>query len=109
VYPRTLTSGDVVAFLATLPSGERPCVVVLDNAGIHISKQVRRALPSLHRLGLSLFYLPAYAPELNDVEAVFGVIKGYELPERSYVTLQGLLAAVRHAFLRYRRRLNRKR
>jgi transposase len=109
VYSRTLVSGDIVTFLKTLPSGVRPCVVVLDNVGIHVSKEVQRALPSLNRLGLSLFFLPAYAPELNEVEAVFGVIKSYELPERSYSTLPELMTAVRRAFRRYRRRLNRRR
>jgi transposase len=109
LYPRTLTSDDVIALLKMLPSSERPCVVVLDNAGIHISKAVQRALPSLTRAGLALFYLPAYSPELNDVEAVFGVIKGHELPERSYSTLPELLAAVRRAFRRYRHQLARRR
>lgn len=107
VYPRTLTSEDFIAFLRRLPSGKRPCVVVLDNVGIHLSKLVQRALPSLNRVGLSLFYLPAYSPELNEVEAVFGVIKGHELPERSYSTLQELLAAVHRAFRRYRHQLTR--
>jgi len=107
VHPRTLTSADVLALLRRLPERGRPCVVVLDNVGIHVSRQVRAALPGLARRGLTLFYLPAYSPELNDVEAVFGVLKGYLLPERSYSTLEQLLAAVRQALRRYRQRLNR--
>ncbi|EAU69840.1 hypothetical protein STIAU_5625 [Stigmatella aurantiaca DW4/3-1] len=95
LYPRTLRSDDIVK---TLPSGKHPCVVVLDNAGIHTSKAVQRALPALSRVGLSLFYLPAYSPQLNEVEPVFGVIKGHEMPERSYATLSALMAAVRRAF-----------
>jgi putative transposase len=109
MYPRTLSSDDVIALLKTLPSGTRPCVVVLDNAGIHTSKAVQQALPALSRAGLSLFYLPAYSPQLNEVEPVFGVIKGHELPERSYSTLADLLAAVRRAFRRYRHRLTTRR
>jgi transposase len=109
MYPRTLSSDDVIALLKTLPSSKHPRVVVLDNAGIHTSRAVQQALPALARAGLSLFYLPAYSPELNEVEPVFGVIKGHELPERSYSTLSDLLVAVRRAFRRYRHRLARRR
>ena len=106
VRPRTLTSRDVLQLLRTLPTPGRPCVVVLDNVGIHVSLQVRAALPELARRGLTLFFLPAYSPELNDVEPVFGVLKAHELPERSYSTLEQLLAAVRRALAHYRQHLN---
>jgi putative transposase len=109
LYPRTLRSDDILALLKTLPSGKHPCVVVLDNAGIHTSKAVQRALPALSRVGVSLFYLPAYSPQLNEVEPVFGVIKGHEMPERSYATLSALMAAVRRAFRHYRHQLTSRR
>lgn len=108
VRPRTLTSRDVLELLERLPSPARPCVVVLDNAGIHVSREVHRALPRLARRGLTLFYLPAYSPELNDVEAVFQVLKHHELPERSYTTLEQLLSAIRRGLARYRQRLLRR-
>lgn len=108
VKPRTLTSADIVKFLFALPRGDRPCVVVLDNAGIHKSTRMHRALPRLRRRGVRRFYLPAYAPELNEIEPVFGVIKGYELAERSYFTGENLASAVRRALTRYRNRLNKK-
>ena len=107
VHPRTLTSRDVLRLLERLASSTRPCVVVLDNVGIHVSRQVREHLPHLARRGLTLYYLPAYSPELNDVEAVFQVLKQYELPERSYPTLEQLLRAIRRALARYSRRLHR--
>ena len=108
VKSRTLTSADLVKFLLALPRAGRSCIVVLDNTGIHRSTYVRLALPRLRRRGVRLFYLPAYAPELNEIEPVFGVIKGHELAERSYFTGANLASAVRRALVRYRNRLNKK-
>lgn len=108
VKPRTLTSIDVLKFLFTLPVGDVPCIVVLDNVGIHISKVIKDAIPRLRRHGLRLFYLPPYSPELNDVEAVLGVIKAHVLVERSYPTLERLLTSVRRAFRSYRSHLNKR-
>jgi transposase len=105
VRPRTLTARDVVAFLRRLTASGRPCVVVLDNLGLHTARLVQRALPRLRTRGLRLFYLPAYSPELNDIEPVFGVVKAHEMPQRSYATLEALLNAVRTALRRYRQRL----
>lgn len=105
VRPRTLTAHDVVGLLRRLPCGHRPCVVVLDNVGIHVARLVQKAAHALSRKSLRLFYLPAYSPHLNDVEAVLQVVKHLELPERSYTTLNGLLTAVRRALRRYHLRL----
>ena len=105
VHPRTLTAKDVVLLLRRLPSGRCPCVVVLDNVGIHVARLVQQAVRALSGKGLHLFYLPAYSPQLNDVEAVFQVVKHYEMPERSYTTLDELVAAVQHALRRHHLRL----
>uniref|UniRef100_UPI001CDAF775 transposase n=1 Tax=Stigmatella hybrida TaxID=394097 RepID=UPI001CDAF775 len=64
---------------------------------------------ALARVGLSLVYLPAYSPQLNEVEPVFGVIKGHEMPERSYATPSALMAAARRAFRHYRHQLTSRR
>jgi putative transposase len=45
--------------------------VVLDNASLHISKATKAARPTLAKLGIYLYYLPPYSPELNEIEAVF--------------------------------------
>ncbi|WP_158621478.1 IS630 family transposase [Corallococcus aberystwythensis] len=105
VRPRTLMAHDVVRLLRRLPSGLCPCVVVLDNVGIHVAHQVQNAAHALSRQGLRLFYLPAYSPQLNDVEAGLQVVNHYELPERSYATLDDLLRAVRRALRRHHLRL----
>lgn len=77
VRAHTLSSDDVLTLLRALPRPGVPCVVVLDNAGIHTSRQVAAQLATLARRGLRLFSLPAYSPELNEVEPVFGVLKRY--------------------------------
>lgn len=109
VVPRTISAADTLSFLKSLVCPRAPPAwVVLDNGNIHRSLHIRRALPDLARQGVHLFYLPVYSPELNDIEAVFGVIKGHELPERSYSTLEELLAAVRCALRRYHLRVRRR-
>ncbi len=62
--PRPWESGDLLCFLQhTLPSdGERPRVVVLDNASIHRATTIRDAREDLadqHRI--HLYYLPPTA------------------------------------------------
>jgi len=109
VVPRTIRATDTLSFLKTLVRpGAPPAWVVLDNGSVHHSLPIRRARPTLARQGVHLFYLPAYSPELNDIEAIFGVIKGQELPERSYSTLEELLAAVRSALRRYHLQVRRR-
>jgi transposase len=71
-FERTLTSDDLLAFLRDqLPVARVPRVVVLDNAGIHTSKVLKAARPGLAKVGIYLYYLPAYSPELKRIEPVF--------------------------------------
>src|SRR3954463_10654266 len=56
---------------ARSPGRGGPRLVVLDNASLHLSKTVQAQLRALLRLGISLYYLPAYSPELNEIEPVF--------------------------------------
>ena len=54
---------------------------------------------------LHLYYLPAYSPELNRIEAVFKQVKHHEMPTRSFTTRADLRMAVEDGFETYRRRL----
>jgi transposase len=109
VVPRTISAADTLSFLQSLVHpGAPPAWVVLDNGSVHRSLLIRRALPTLARQGVHLFFLPAYSPQLNDIEAIFGVIKHQELPERSYSTLEELLLAVRSTLRRYHLRVRRR-
>ena len=97
---RHLDSADLLHFLRALPPAPVPTVVVLDNAGLHRSKEVRAAMADLRGRRIFLYYLPPYSPELNDIERLFRTIKHHELPERRYPTFDALEDAVVAAFER---------
>jgi len=105
---RTWNSYDLIGFLKALPWARGPRVIVLDNAGLHTSKVIRRARRSLTAAGIYLYFLPPYSPELNEIEAVFRQVKYHEIPERSHTTRIGLREAVERGFDNYGRKLPRK-
>jgi transposase len=108
-FERTLTSEDLLAYLrGRLPAAGVPRVVVLDNAGIHTGKAVKAARPALAKLGIFLYYLPAYSPELNRIEPVFKQVKHHDIPVRSYTSKADLRQAVEAGFEAFRRRLRSK-
>lgn len=79
------------------PAGYRrshPCTVVLDNYGVHHSRPVKAALPTLATIGVSFYYLPPYSPELNRIEPEWHALKYDRLTERSFTTGPALKAAV---------------
>ena len=90
----------VLAFLRqTLPGRTgRPRIVVLDNAGIHHSRKVRQARRTLVERGIWLWYLPAYSPELNDIERTFRTLKHEAMPQRTFMATATLTTAVETAF-----------
>src|SRR5437660_211887 len=54
---------------------------------------VRAARPGLAKLGIYLYYLPPYSPELNRIEPVFKQVKHHEMPTRSFTTRADLRKA----------------
>ena len=102
---RTWDSYDLLGFLKALPWSNRPRVVVLDNASLHTSAVMRRARQRLSALGIYLYYLPTYSPELNLIESVFRQVKHQEIPQRSFTTRTALRKAVVLGFDTYGRRL----
>lgn len=104
-FERTLTSDDLIAYLLALPAAGVPRVVVLDNASLHISKATKAARAGLAKLGIYLYYLPPYSPELNEIEAVFKQVKHHEIPRRSYPSKAELREAVEQGFHSYRLKL----
>ena len=102
---RTWDSYDLLGFLGALPGAKVPRVVVLDNASLHTSHVVRRARPALAAAGIYLYFLPPYAPELNEIEPVFRQVKYQGMPYRSHTTRARLRAAVAAAFETYGRAL----
>jgi len=105
-FERTLTSDDLLAYLRDrLPAADVPRVVVLDNAGIHRSNVVNAARAGLAKLGIYLYYLPAYSPELNRIEPVFKQVKHHDMPTRSFTSRADLRVAVEAGFNAYHHRL----
>ena len=105
-FERTLTSEDLLAYLRErLPGAAVPRVVVLDNASLHVSKVTKAARPGLAKLGIYLYYLPAYSPELNEIEPVFKQVKHHEIPRRSHTSKAELRGSVEQGFDAYRKQL----
>lgn len=104
-FERTLTTEDLIAYLKERPGTERPRVVVLDNASAHVSKVMKAARPGLAKLGIYLYYLPAYSPELNAIEALFRQIKYQEIPKRSHTSKTELRESVECGFKAYGKKL----
>jgi transposase len=105
-FERTLTSDDLIAYLkGRLPAAAVPRVVVLDNASLHISKVTKAARPGLAKLGIYLYYLPAYSPELNEIEPVFKQVKHHEISKRSHTSKGELRVTVEQGFDSYGRKL----
>jgi putative transposase len=105
---RTWDAYDLLGFLKALPWSKVPRVVVLDNASIHTSQVIRRARHRLTTLGIYLYFLPPYSPELNQAEPVFRQVKHQEIPQRSFTTRKELREAVVLGFNNYARTLRSK-
>lgn len=68
--------------------------IVLDNYSVHKCSVIKEALAELDAADIHLFYLPAYSPELSDIEPVWNDVKHHRLPTRSYKTAGDLKDAV---------------
>jgi transposase len=109
-FERTLTSEDLLAYLRERrPAAAVPRVVVLDNASLHVSKVTKAARAGLAKLGIYLYFLPPYSPELNEIEAVFKQVKHHEIPKRSHTSKAELRGSVEQGFDSYGRKLRLKR
>ncbi len=80
--------------IPTLQPGD---IVIMDNLGSHRSSAVRRALRAV---GVKLFFLPKYSPDLNPIEMLFSKLKhglrkaAQRTQDAIYGALAGLLSAV---------------
>jgi transposase len=50
-------------------------VIVMDQASIHTSKKFTAKIPKWRANNVEIFYLPAYAPELNIIEILWRFMK----------------------------------
>jgi len=101
---RTKRSSDFIAHLVQLDHlyGPRPghsitpVVLVEDNGPIHTSKLSLAALAARAHW-LTVEWLPKYAPELNDIEAVWRDLKAHHLAHQTFADTVALDHAIHHA------------
>jgi hypothetical protein len=101
---RTKRSSDFLAHLEALDhlsgpkpgTAARPVVIVLDNGPVHTSKASRAALADRAHW-LTVGWLPKYAPELNDIEVVWGDLKANHLAHQTFMNPDILDQAIHHA------------
>jgi transposase len=100
----TKRSSDFVAHLQQLDEAygpkpgrpARPVVLVEDNGPIHTSKLSRAALAARAHW-LTVEWLPKYAPELNDIEAVWRDLKAHHLAHQTFKDIDALDQAIHAA------------
>ncbi len=78
----------VKAVEAWLSSQHEPSVLVLDNASSHRALLVRAGTAKWRERGLTLFYLPPYAPELNRIDLLWHHFRHCWLAPADYATDQ---------------------
>ena len=54
---------------------DKKTVIVMDNSPIHTSEAFQEHIPLWKEIGLDIFYLPKYSPELNCIEILWRFIK----------------------------------
>jgi transposase len=103
-HPSTYTDTTLISFLRALKRhfrGQR-VVLIWDGLGAHTSGRMRAYLTA-QRCWLQVERLPAYAPELNPVELLWGNLKARELANLCPAELGALRPPVRSGCARLRR------
>lgn len=77
---------------------QKTTVLVLDNASPHTCKLVKEKLPEWEKLGLILYPLPPYSPELNKIEHTWKHVKYSELPAAAWKNLGSLVGKLTNIF-----------
>jgi len=104
LFPGPIKEAQIIKFLQHLMRHlRRPLLVIWDGLPGHRSTRVRDFVAAQGDR-LTLERLPAYAPELNPVEHIWGYLKQRELPNLCPRQLWELSAAAQSALRRMRRR-----
>jgi len=69
---------------------ERETVIVLDNSPIHRSEEFTEKIQEWAKLGLKIYFLPAYCPSLNKIEMLWEKIKYDWLSWEAYSSYKNL-------------------
>ena len=104
LYAGAVRSPQIIDFLQALVRHIRqPLLLVWDRLPVHRSRLVRDYLDQLDGR-IQVEYLPAYAPELNPVEYIWGYWKQHELPNVCPKDYWQLSEAARRTLRRMRHR-----
>lgn len=107
LFPGAIKGAHLVEFLSALHQTiDRKLLVIWDGLPAHRSRRVRAFIETLHG-AIQLEQLPAYAPELNPVEYLWGYLKhhalanfcAHDLAQLSDVARQKLRSMQRRATL----------
>jgi hypothetical protein len=103
--PTPYTAPALVTFLRTLNRHfrGRPVILLWDGLPAHRGRVLTQYMAT-QRPWLTIERLPAYAPELNPVEALWGNVKGQECANLCAVDRLGLLHPRRRGLRRVRQR-----
>jgi transposase len=101
--PGSYTDDRLIAFLRTLKRHfrGRPIILLWDGLPAHKSGRMRGYL-ARQRPWLQVERLPAYAPDLNPVEQLWGTIKGRDLANLCPTEILALRRPLRSGFARVR-------
>jgi transposase len=104
LYPGSIKAPQAIDFLGRLLQ-QLPgrLLVIWDGLPVHRSRQVAQFIWK-HRDRLEIERLPAYAPELNPVEYLWGYLKHHAIPNLCPKNLSELSTVARRALGRIRRR-----
>lgn len=102
--PGTYTDGGLITFLRALKRHFRGRSIILlwDGLPAHRSGRMQRYV-ARQRAWLHVERLPAYAPDLNPVEQIWGNVKGRDLANRCPTEILALRRPLRCGFARIRR------
>lgn len=78
-----------------LEKGEKPTVLVLDNARIHRSRIVQEKLLEWEEKGFYIFNLPPYSPHLNIIEILWRKMKYEWLEPEDYESFEKLTQSIK--------------
>ena len=95
-FSGNLTTDDLLPFLENFAKQQQqPTVIVLDNAPIHRSKKMKKAITEWKELyDVFVFFLPPYSPHLNLIEIVWRKMKYDWLPPSVYQNSDTLFTAI---------------
>jgi transposase len=91
----TICADMVIAFLDDFSETiTQKTVVVLDNATIHHSDELKDKMQEWEQKDLYIFFLPTYSPHLNLIETLWRMIKYRWLKAKDYLDFSTLTEAV---------------